>query len=417
MDSDKRSKYLGHLFGKDNRYEVVDQYRTENNVAMLKVKCHKCAKDTELFGDAIFKIHQSNFHKRGTIGCGCCKAPRWTEDQQRIRILRKCKEFSYHFNGFVGKYNGASTKLRLTCLKDGNTWNSTSLLHFFRGKGGCRTCHKETLCSFRRLPDEDSVRSFNATNKFAEGTKFTRVGQGAGSNTWIVECPVCASDEYSLAGVGSGTFTSLYGSLISGCRPCRCSGVYCWSEEQMQYRINKHITNNNLPYTFIGWVGEYVDTCSRVILHCEQHGNWDTKVSGFMLGYGCPSCSKTGFDQNKPATLYVLGITGAENFTGYGITCDYLKRSTTHRRNLAKYGLSIERSAALLFSDGRDALNVEGMIRRQFPMVAQKVIGFRTEATHASLYEDVVAYVESCKNSLQNSEECCRVTFSDLEVI
>lgn len=137
-----------------------------------------------------------------------------------------------------------------------------------------------------------------------------------------------------------------------------------------------------------------------MILSCENHGNWSTKASSFLSGYGCPSCSKTGFDQSKPATLYILGIVGAENFTGYGITGDYSKRSVTHRRNLARYGFSVERSTTMLFSDGRDAKTVEGMLRRHFQRVAQKVIGFRTEATHSEVYEDVVQYAESCKNSL-----------------
>lgn len=113
---------------------------------------------------------------------------------------------------------------------------------------------------FRRLSDEDSVRSFNATGKFAAGTKFTRVGEGAGSNTWTVECPVCACDEYSIAGIGTGTFETRSGSLIKGCRPCRCSTKYRWSSEQLQYRIVKYIAQNNLPYTFVGWDGIYMWT-------------------------------------------------------------------------------------------------------------------------------------------------------------
>lgn len=146
MEDAKNSKYIGHVFGSDDKYEVVGQYVREGKT-ILSVKCHECAKDPELFGDAVFTVSQSNFSKRGTVGCGCCKAPRWTESQQVVRILRRCNELSYSFNGFVDKYNGTTTKLQLTCLKDGNIWDSTIISHFLSGSGGCRTCHKETLCS------------------------------------------------------------------------------------------------------------------------------------------------------------------------------------------------------------------------------------------------------------------------------
>jgi tRNA(Arg) A34 adenosine deaminase TadA len=40
--------------------------------------------------------------------------------------------------------------------------------------------------------------------------------------------------------------------------------------------------------------------------HCENNHEWDAAISSRTQGYGCPICSKSGFDPFKPAWLYFL---------------------------------------------------------------------------------------------------------------
>lgn len=66
----------------------------------------------------------------------------------------------------------------------------------------------------------------------------------------------------------------------------------------------------------------------------------------------------------------------------------------THKCKLGKIGISIVDSEVFITS-GIFAREVEGMINKKFEIVYQNVEGFRKEATHFELYEDVVDFVKA----------------------
>lgn len=63
----------------------------------------------------------------------------------------------------------------------------------------------------------------------------------------------------------------------------------------------------------------YKNSATKVIVTCPIHGDWHTSPANHLIGSGCPACGmkKTGFDNDKLATLYVMSYA---DITKVGIT-------------------------------------------------------------------------------------------------
>jgi hypothetical protein len=96
--------------------------------------CSVCSKDTELFPYGSISSTKGQL-KIGHKPCGCPSTPRWNEDQNKIRVIRKSKENGYIFHGWSEGYHGKDTKLLLENPETGNTWRTTSMHHYLTGGG------------------------------------------------------------------------------------------------------------------------------------------------------------------------------------------------------------------------------------------------------------------------------------------
>jgi hypothetical protein len=47
-------------------------------------------------------------------------------------------------------------------------------------------------------------------------------------------------------------------------------------------------------YTFVGWIGEYQNSFSKVMFKCSSHGKWPVSIHGFVTKKSrCPACGGT----------------------------------------------------------------------------------------------------------------------------
>ena len=51
---------------------------------------------------------------------------------------------------------------------------------------------------------------------------------------------------------------------------------------------------------------EYNGSKNKVVIKCQEHGEFKQKPYGHLVGTGCPGCAKSGFDRTKKSLLYVL---------------------------------------------------------------------------------------------------------------
>lgn len=205
-----------------------------------------------------------------------------------------------------------------------------------------------------------------------------------------VHCAVCAKDPELF---GDANFSIIRSSLLKGRVPCGCATNHWWTKEQYKVKILRKCAERNLD--FIRCDDEVWRGNSRVDVMCRSHGHtWDMSINKLLQGRGCPRCRKSrGFKKEKHGYIYVLRAEGSSYFTGYGITGQLDKRIAAHRRHLLREGIEFNdwfHGSA----DGITIHSIEAYLKKTFPMVPQDVEGFRTEATHAHLYDDVVAFVQ-----------------------
>ena len=105
---------------------------------------------------------------------------------------------------------------------------------------------------------------------------------------------------------------------------------------------------------------KYRSNRKKVEIICKKHGVFTQTPDNHVHGQGCPSCSKTGFDNNKPGVLYYLKIFGGSYYK-IGITNRTVKERFTNT-DLEK----IEVVKVWRYENGKDARDAETAILRDF---------------------------------------------------
>jgi hypothetical protein len=244
-----------------------------------------------------------------------------------------------------------------------------------------------------------------STGSFIEGTTFTRTPEKIyNTYVWNVTCPICSHDDYVKAGVCSGVFPAVVSTLQSGALPCRCAKNHVPTKIQREYELSK-VFEAEPQYKFVRWDDENKFGVKDYIwVNCRHHIDWKVKVGNFAMGgkTRCPTCSGNGgYSREEDGYLYVLDISNGDNgFCGYGISNTPKNRLADHTRNLKSYGFSIYNMEVISMS-GDHAPDIEKLLKSNFPCFPQEVEGFKREATHAHLYQDVINFVEQRLDSLQ----------------
>lgn len=213
----------------------------------------------------------------------------------------------------------------------------------------------------------------------------------SGNKVYTVHCSICAKQPELFK---DGNFNSLKTRLLLGQLPCRCADFYKWTPDQREQQIVSIIATESLSYTFLGWVDGYVNSRSKAHISCEEHGSWPISVSKFIdRGQRCPKCATSGFNRSKPAYLYILKVVGEHEFCGYGITCDFDRRISTHKKNFKRHGVLIDEYETF-HGSGEEVSDIEMKIRQKFPQIENKIEGFIRESTPVHFYMEVVSFVD-----------------------
>lgn len=85
---------------------------------------------------------------------------------------------------------------------------------------------------------------------------------------------------------------------------------------------------------------------------------WKATLCDIQSGKGCPACAKYGFNPSKPAYFYAYRVTTRhDEYFGFGVTNDIVRRDNYHKRSFESAGASGE----LLFYH-----KVRGAVAREF---------------------------------------------------
>ena len=217
-------------FGDEGQLEVIGWSGKYISAKYYILKCNKCSKDRELFGEGYFRIRKGNI-LRGQVPCGCSKIPKWSKEQFAVLCSRKAKELDYTFLGFVGKWKGKDSKIKMLCEKHGE-WESGTVGELTYKCTGCPECGRYKGKEASLKPDDVMIEKFFASGAFHPETKFWRSDRKTKQGFkvyWFMSCPECGE-----------TGESFSGNLQLGCRACGCS-----QHRQQECYINWLIDGHN----------------------------------------------------------------------------------------------------------------------------------------------------------------------------
>lgn len=212
FDKIEIDEFVGTKFGKENQLEVVGQCGKSGTSKLYIIKCSICEKDSELFGDGLFKSIKSSLIV-GQIPCGCSGSARRSENYYKIVCQRKADELGFKFHGWAGEFTDRKTKLVLECPEHG-VWQSGIINNFINRGVGCPGCRFEAVGKRASRPDEEFIKDFFSAGVFPLGTVFTRsVSKNNKGHKiyWNMYCPDCDI-----------TIQTTANSLVKGCRGCAC---------------------------------------------------------------------------------------------------------------------------------------------------------------------------------------------------
>lgn len=244
------------------------------------------------------------------------------------------------YNYSLVNYKGKSTKVTIICPIHGE-FEQTPDTHANRGDG-CPKCRLDKLTT----TTEEFIKQANIVhnNKFSyKNTKYTLAG-----NKLTVTCPE------------HGDFEVRANQHLAGqdCNKCSIKHRTVTTEEFIQK--SRVVHKDKYSYTSV----KYITSSIKVKIICNKCNSvFKMRPSDHLLGAGCPSCAKRGFDQTKSAILYYLKITTDKGLILYkiGIT----NRSVNERFQLTDLS-KIEIVKQEEFALGSDALAKETEIKRKF---------------------------------------------------
>lgn len=213
---------------------------------------------------------------------------------------------------------------------------------------------------------KDTNESFDLKNI----TKYKRVGEYLGSKVKIeFLCPKCSNI----------WLVSPCVILVGdGCPNC------AKNKKDNNDSIDKKLLERNIKYKRIG---TYINSCTKINFLCYICNNlWLISPTNIFSGYGCPSCSTHGFNQNEKAYLYFIQI---EDFLKVGIT--NREPSKRYKELTNKEVIEIKVISGL----GKDIKSLEDKIHKIFKHYypKEKLKSGNTECFPLSLKNEILSHI------------------------
>ncbi|AUR92154.1 hypothetical protein NVP1170O_041 [Vibrio phage 1.170.O._10N.261.52.C3] len=271
----KIENYIGreYITTSGNTLTVIGVTKEKGSLSRLVCECSVCSEDKELFPTGSINI-TTNGIKRGGTPCGCTKSPRWTSEQNIIRLSRLCEELGFNLIHYPVPLRTSSV-VKIFNPVTGNQWQPT-LNNILKYKRDPVLSNEERVKNSRKK-DHEWIKSFKLTGSFHENTVFTRKD----SKGFYVDCPVCKEDVYTKNGLCSGIFYSSQDSLCTGRKPCRCSSSYKYTKDQLEFRLITYL--GTIGGGFLGWYcKESTGVNSRIKWVCDK-GHMHTPVYKYLV--------------------------------------------------------------------------------------------------------------------------------------
>lgn len=188
------------------------------------------------------------------------------------------------FIGWVDGYRNTQSRAIMKCKHDGYQWRPT-VDHLVHAKSGCPMCSGRIATT-----EENAIEKINSI----KDTSFVCWVDGykSLSSRVIVKCD---KDQYEWEANAS--------NIINGVSDClKCKGREKLTENERIQQLN------SLGWlTFVGWVGKFRSTKSRVIVRCNKCENeWDADINNIIRRNSkCPKCAKRGFNSEIDCYAYL----------------------------------------------------------------------------------------------------------------
>lgn len=220
--------------------------------------------------------------QRGT-GCGQCNGT----PVKTLEQLRKSFE-SAGYTLLEKNYKGKDAPLAFQCDKGhirSMSWGS------FRSGRRCAECSRNV-----RKTIEDVRESFSEIGWTLLSTEYNN-----------------AQEKLDFKCSNGHIHSISWGKFQYGHRCVYCSGLNTPDIKDIQKL-----------FTAKGWTlitDKYINTKQKLEFKCNEGHIHTISMNSFYQGVGCGECTKTGFDMNKPGTLYYIQFTHkGQNYYKIGIT-------------------------------------------------------------------------------------------------
>ena len=171
----------------------------------------------------------------------------------------------------------------------------------------------------------------------------------------------------------------------SGCTYCKYITIASKLSDNIEEFIQKAINVHGTKYDYSKSV--YTNWDTNINIACPIHGEFNQRVGNHLNGKGCPNCTVSGFQPNKPAYLYYLKITTDTNQVLYkiGIT----NRTVNERFQIADLQ-KIEIVKQKLYENGQDALDWETKLKRMYKEYQYKGPDILSSGNTELFTEDII---------------------------
>lgn len=287
-------------------------------------------------------------------------------------FIEKAKEVHGNTYDYIKTIYINSDSKVVICCKEHGEFEQKAANHL-QGKG-CIKCGitKSALAKVKtQIQFIEEVSRIHNNKYLYQDTKYTGI-----ENKIIIICPVHGKFEIRAQNHMQG----------HGCQMCRNDTVISklrTKEKDVLLRFIE-VHNNKYDYSKV----QHIDMTTPVTILCKEHGEFKQIPVAHISGQGCPSCAKTGFDNNKPAILYYLKITTDKGKVLYkiGIT----NRTVNERFSLTDLK-KIEIIKQKLYENGQDAYNWEQKILKKYKKYKYKGPKVLDSGNTELFTEDVLA--------------------------
>jgi uncharacterized C2H2 Zn-finger protein len=219
----------------------------------------------------LFKTPDSHINN----GCGCPKCGVEISQKNKIEnkgdvFIKRANEVHNNFYNYSKtNYTGADRKVIIICPEHGEFKQQSSVHLIGCGCPQCGGAIKHTLNDF--IQKANKIHN----NKY----DYSKVNYINSKTKVIIICPE------------HGEFSQIPSSHLNGCSCLKCGIIKASTSKRYSSEkfIKKAIKIHENFYDYSKIV--YIDSQTKIIIICPEHGEFEQTPSGHLSGRGCPICA------------------------------------------------------------------------------------------------------------------------------